>query len=109
MNVQGKIYRIFETQKVSEKFSKREFVVETQEQYPQKIKMEFVQDNCQKLNGFKQGDLVDVSINLRGREWVKDGKEMFFNTLQAWRIQKLDGAQAEAVDAKIEESNDLPF
>ena len=55
------------------------------------------------------GDFVDVSINLRGREWIKDGKEMFFNTLQAWRIQKLEGAQPQAVDAKIEDTNDLPF
>jgi len=51
------------------------------------ILIEFVQDKCDLLNKFKEGEDVTVSINLRGREWVNpQGETKYFNSIQGWRI-----------------------
>jgi hypothetical protein len=125
MEVTGKIKMIGEAKNVgSGSFLKRELVVTTDEQYPQHILVEFVQDKCDLLNGFKVDELVKVSINLRGREWVDpQGVTKYFNAIQGWRVERLQpqGATAQtppmpAADAfepatnfKEEEHDDLPF
>ena len=87
MDLKGELIRIFETKQVSEKFALREFVIETKEQYPQSIVLQVSQEKCKILDNYKLGDLVQVSINVRGRKWTdKDGKDRFFNTLEAWKI-----------------------
>jgi hypothetical protein len=92
--VLGKIKVLGNTIQVSEKFSKRELVVTTNEQYPQHILIEFAQDKVSLLDNYKINDEVKVSINLRGREWVnKEGESKWFNSIQGWRIEK---AEAEA-------------
>ena len=64
MEVQGKIKMIGETQTFgSNGFRKREVVVTTEEQYPQHILVEFVQDKTDLLNNFQVGQNVKVSIN----------------------------------------------
>jgi hypothetical protein len=89
LEVTGKIKVINAEQVVSAAFKKRELVVTTEEQYPQHIMMEFTQDKCDLLNIYKVGEDVKVSINLRGREWVSpQGDTKYFNTIQAWRIEK---------------------
>tara|TARA_R110000796_G_scaffold134775_2_gene250592 strand:+ start:98 stop:424 length:327 start_codon:yes stop_codon:yes gene_type:complete len=89
----GKLIVKNDTQDVSEKFSKREFVVETSEQYPQKIIIQFVQDKCDLLNNYNIGDIVEVGVNLQGREWIDpQGQVKYFNTIQAWKINKQDTA-----------------
>jgi hypothetical protein len=91
MEVQGKVKMIGETQTFGEKgFRKRELVVTTDEQYPQSIMIEFVQDKTDLLNNYKVGQSVKVSINLRGREWVNpQGETKYFNSIQGWRIENL--------------------
>ena len=109
-NVIGKIKVLNETQVVSASFKKRELVVTTDEQYPQMIMIEFAQDKCDLLNGYKVGDSVDVSVNLRGREWINpQGEAKYFNQIQGWRIQKADGAPKIAQAPAEEVGNDLPF
>jgi single-stranded DNA-binding protein len=102
MQLQGKLVEIFATQEVSEKFSKREFVVEYAENpsYPEYIKLEVVNDKVSILDNYKVGDSVDVAFNLRGRSWTdKTGKVSYFNTLVAWKISKADGkASMQEVD-----------
>ena len=91
--IQGKVKTIFETQNITESFKKREFVVTTQEQYPQDILIELTQDKTDVLNAYKAGDEVKVSINIRGREWINpEGVARYFNTIQAWRIENLANA-----------------
>jgi len=93
MELTGKIKLVKETQEVSASFKKREFVITTEEQYPQHIQLEFAQAKCDDLNAIGIGDKVKVSINVRGREWVKpDGESQYFNTLQAWKIEVLEKA-----------------
>jgi hypothetical protein len=95
MQVAGKIVAIMPTQVVSEKFSKREFVVETPDQYPQQILFQLTQDKCTLLDTLKVGQEVDVHLNLRGRSWQNpQGETKYFNTLEAWKIDVL-GATAQ--------------
>lgn len=94
MEVIGKIKIINAEQQVSATFKKRELVVSTEEQYPQFISINFVQDKCDMLNNYTIGDAVKVAINLRGREWINpQGESKYFNDIQGWRIEKV---QAEA-------------
>ena len=123
MEVTGKIKKIDETKTFgSNGFRKRELVVTTNEQYPQMILIEFVQDKCDLLNNFNIDDDVKVSINLRGREWINPkGEAVYFNSVQGWRIER---AQEEASsiappvpametfepsDNSDNEPDDLPF
>ena len=69
MEVQGSIKVIGEVQEISATFKKRELVVSTDEQYPQTLSIEFIQDKTDLLNKFEFGQNVKVGINLRGREW----------------------------------------
>ena len=93
MNINGKIIKIDETETFTN-FSKRSFVLEVTDnpKYPQLISLQFILDKCPVLDHFQIGDSVDVAFNLQGREWVnpENGESKYFNTLQAWKINKLE-------------------
>lgn len=95
MELQGTIKLIEETKTYGNNgFRKREMVVTTQEQYPQQILVEFVQDKTNLLDDFSQGDEVKIGINLRGREWVNpQGETKYFNSIQGWRIEHVNAQQ----------------
>lgn len=111
----GKIEVIKDTVNVSATFKKREFVVTTQEQFPQSILLELNKDKCDLLNNFKVGDEVNVSYNLRGRAWQNpQGETKYFNTIQAWKISKTEEVNNSAVEdyqakAEPETDTDLPW
>ena len=104
-------------------FRKREVVVTTQEQYPQHLLIEFIQDRCELLDSFNVGEKVKISINLRGREWENpQGDIKYFNSIHGWRIEKQDSIEQDTIPApedapgfevKSDEDNevedDLPF
>lgn len=69
-------------------FKIRDLIVTTEEQYPQTLSIQFIQGKCEELDKFKVGQKVKIDINLRGKETVKDGKTLVFNTIQGWRIQE---------------------
>jgi Domain of unknown function (DUF3127) len=125
MEVQGRIKVIGETQTFGTNgFRKREVVITTEEQYPQHIMIEFVQDKTDLLNNYQVGQQVKININLRGREWVNpQGETKYFNSIQGWRIENVQQETAtgnvppvppaeafEPVD-KLNENDhdDLPF
>jgi len=85
-----------DTQQVSEKFSKREFVITTEmsTQYPQYISLQLTQDKCALLDAYQIGDEVKVSFNLRGREWNGPEGLRYFNSLEAWRLEKVQDSTA---------------
>ena len=124
MEVAGKIKWVDETKTYGTNgFRKREVVVTTEEQYPQHILVEFIQDKCDILNSYNVGDSVKVDINLRGREWQSpQGEIKYFNSIQGWRIEKLSlesnpnippvppaEAFEPADDVNDNEPDDLPF
>lgn len=99
MVVTGKIKVINPTQEVSASFKKRELVVTTNEQCPQHILIEFGQDKCNILDNYKAGQDVEVSINLRGREWINPhGETKYFNSVQGWKINAVGGSQEQPED-----------
>ena len=91
MEVSGKVVMITEKNQISEKFAKREIVIETNEDYPQLLSIQFVQDKCEALDGFMEGEDVKIGINLRGRSWESPSGELkYFNTIQGWYIEQTD-------------------
>lgn len=119
MEVTGKIKKIDETKTFGASgFRKREMVVTTNEQYPQMLLVEFVQDKCDLLDNFNVGDDVSIAINLRGKLWVNpEGIEKYFNSIQGWRIEPLsnEGTALDNMPTKESsapsdsEPDDLPF
>ncbi len=88
MDVTGTVKRILPVQIVSATFRKRELVVNTDEQYPQTVAIEFTQDKVDLLDRVREGESVTVSINIRGREWTSpQGDVRYFVSLQGWRVQ----------------------
>jgi len=89
---QGKLLRIEEVKSISETFKKREFVLETIEQYPQRILFELTQNNTNLLEKVNKGALVDVCFYLRGREWQKNANSdvRVFNSLNVWKVDIVD-------------------
>lgn len=105
MNLQGTIKQISPVKTYGNNgFRKRELVIVTDEQYPQTILVEFIQDKTQILDHYAQGQEVRIGINLRGREWVSpQGETKYFNTIQGWKIESLDGRQGSAVNSYQEQ------
>jgi hypothetical protein len=109
--MKGVIKVIRQTQQVSDKFSKREFVVTdgTDDKYPQDIMFELTQDKTSLLDSVMEGQEVEVSFNLRGREWRSpSGDVKYFNTLNAFKVETM-GAAPVAINIASNNDEDLPF
>ena len=83
--IEGKLVTAYDMEvKGTGSFRTREFVIETMETYPQFVKFQSVQDKCDLLNQFQEGEIIKVSFDLRGRQW----QDKYFTNLNAWRIEK---------------------
>ena len=113
--ISGKLKLLFEAQSWDSGFSKREFVITTQEQYPQDVKFECIKDKISMLEGLNPGDELTVSFNVRGNEY----NDRYFVNLQAWKIEsnvtaEITPPSPAPPDNELEplgedESDDLPF
>jgi hypothetical protein len=85
----GTVVEVFETQNISDKFSKRLIKLDIDEDtdYSQRVVVEFVNDKTPLLNKYSAGDKVTVDINIRGKDFEKDGKTSNFTKLNGWRIK----------------------
>ena len=100
-------------------FRKRELVITTEEQYPQHILIEFIQNNCELLDNYSIGQTVRIGINIRGREWESPDQGIkYFNSIQGWRIDSLEQTRTPepppppfdpAENTTTEAPDDLPF
>lgn len=120
MELSGSLKVIYQTQKLTEKFSKREAVLTTSDgRFNQDLLIQFTNQNVDLLDGFAEGDEVVIGINLRGKEWVSPkGEVKYFNTIEGW---SLAGVSKAPVDNKVptakskiepiadEVGDDLPF
>lgn len=91
MVIEGKLIEKFDTQEIKESFKKREFIVEYAEnpQYPEFLKFELIQSNCEQIDNISPNEQIAVSFNLKGRKWTDpSGNVKYFNSLQAWRVDK---------------------
>lgn len=103
LTLKGAIKLINEVKVISDKFSVREFVVTTPDaKYPQDIMFQTVNDKMAILDSIGAGQEVEVSFNLRGREF--NGR--YYNTLDAWKVQTTGAAPSVQPQA---ETDDLPF
>ncbi|MBL7717718.1 MAG: DUF3127 domain-containing protein [Flavipsychrobacter sp.] len=92
LEITGKLLVKYDTQQISDKFKKREFVLELADEingntYTNYAKMQLVQAKCDIIDRFNVGDQVKVSFNIKGSRYEKDGKESYFTNLDAWRIE----------------------
>jgi hypothetical protein len=96
MEVIGTLKTKFDTQKVSDRFQKREFILTTEANtpYPQHVSFQVTQDKCSILDQYNDGEELKVQFNLRGREWNGPQGIKYFNTLEAWRIERVSGGNA---------------
>lgn len=119
IKISGQLFRVFPEKTVGNSgFRVREFVLQTTQKYPQYIQMKLTQDKCGLLDRFRDGEYLTATVNIRGNRYEKDGKESFFNSIEAWQLH-LDASvnpqataliTAPAASAPIEASdNDLPF
>jgi hypothetical protein len=115
MQVIGILKHVSDTQKVSDKFSKREFVITTDATtpYPQHVSFQLTQDKCNLLNDlhkFPIGAEIKVDFNLRGREWNGPQGIKYFNTLEAWRLESINSnPQTSAPSPATDDNDGLPY
>jgi hypothetical protein len=121
MQTQGKIHATFDAAQVTERFKKREFVLELEggSRYPQYVMFQLTGDRCEALDGFSKGDDVRVEFTLRGREWTSPkGEVRYFTSLETWSIDRLgdapdafdqDAGGASSDPPPPSDDDDIPF
>ena len=114
MKVTGKIHFVGALKTVSEKFKSKDVVLLTDDKYPQYITIQLTQDKTGLLTENNIGEIVEVSINLRGRKWESPtGEIKYFNTIEGWQINAASEAvkltPAPQVSAIHLDEDDLPF
>ncbi len=122
--ISGKIIDISPVNQVSDKFKKREFVIEKKETggsavFIDYIKFQLIQDKCDLINESFLNEDVKIWFNLKGNKWERDGKINYFTNLDAWKIEKAfsqSGDQGTSSNITLEdippendELSDLPF
>ena len=122
--ITGKIIDISPVNQVSDKFKKREFVIEKKETgggavFIDYIKFQLIQDKCDLINESFLNEDVKIWFNLKGNKWERDGKINYFTNLDAWKIEKssMEGRDMsmppdttlEDIPPEIDELSDLPF
>lgn len=112
--MEGSVKLIYDTQSFPSGFQKREFVITTEDKYPQDVKFEVMKDKCSMLDAFKTGTRVKVSFDVRGNEY----KDRYYVNLNAWKIQESSGGGAsddrpadleDAAAAAFVEPDEEPF
>jgi hypothetical protein len=122
--ISGKVIDISPVNQVSDKFKKREFVIEKKETggaavFIDYIKVQLVQDKCDLINESFLNEEIKIWFNLKGNKWERDGKVNYFTNLDAWKIEKLSSqgrdqnissnTPLEDIPPEIDELSDLPF
>ena len=105
LKVNGKVKLLMDAQTFDSGFTKRDFVVTTQEQYPQDVKLEVTQAKVTLLDNLKEGDNVDVFFNIRGNEY----NDRYFVNLQAWKIEVATATETIAPAQQKQDEPDVPF
>ncbi len=122
----GKLVEKFEIIQHSDKFRKREFVIEIVEtagssEFTNHVKFQLTQDRCDLIDSYTTGEMIKVSFNIRGNRWERDGKVNYFTNLDAWRIEKVHGedngiaddtpfpGETDMPETDVEGADDLPF
>lgn len=89
----GKLIVKEDTVNISDRFKKREFVIDVPNdrnpEWNDTIKFQTTQDRTELIEPFNLGDDILVAFNIKGNKWERDGKVNYFTNLEAWRIEKV--------------------
>ncbi len=123
--ITGKVIEIYPTVQVSDKFRKREFVIEKKESgntavFVDYLKFQLVQDKCDLINESFLHEEIKIWFNLKGNKWERDGKVNYFTNLDAWKIEKISaaggreqniphGSPVDDLPPENDDLSDLPF
>ena len=123
--ITGKVIDISPVNQVSDKFKKREFVIEKKEAggsavFIDYVKFQLIQDKCDLINESFLNEEVKIWFNLKGNKWGRDGKINYFTNLDAWKIEKTSSGSSrdqntsshvtlEDIPPENDELSDLPF
>lgn len=122
--ITGKVIDILPVNQVSDKFRKREFIIEKKESgggavFVDYIKFQLVQDKCDIINESFLNEEVKIWFNLKGNKWEREGRINYFTNLDAWKVEKVSTlgketdnrskAPLEDNPPEIDELSDLPF
>lgn len=122
--ISGKVIDIAPVNQVSDKFKKREFVIERKETggsavFIDYIKFQLLQDRCDLINESYLNEEVKVTFNIKGNKWERDGKVNYFTNLDAWKLERLQRSegtdnpapprQFDEATQDVSELDDLPF
>ena len=123
--ITGKVIDISPVNQVSDKFKKREFVIEKKEAggsavFIDYVKFQLIQDKCDLINESYLNEEVKIWFNLKGNKWERDGKINYFTNLDAWKIEKTSSGPTreqnssphvtlEDIPPENDELSDLPF
>ncbi len=96
--ITGKLIEKFDTNRISESFQKREFVIETSEDkgdrtFTEQIKFQLTQDRCSLIENYNINDQIKINFDIKGRRWEKEGRVNYFTNLEAWRIEAVGATQ----------------
>ncbi len=110
----GRLLKKFDVNQISDRFRKREFVLEIADgKYPQTVMFQLTGDRCEQLDQFDEGKVVEVEFSLRGREWTSPkGDVKYFNTLDVWTVSAPRAGVSDEgpmPDDFMEPVDDVPF
>jgi len=111
--ITGKVVDVLPLIQVSDKFRKREFVIEKKETgggsvFIDYIKFQLVQDKCDMINESFIHDEVKVLFNIKGNRWEKEGKVNYFSKLDAWKIERISSQNQDQQFQRSSPPDDLP-
>jgi single-strand DNA-binding protein len=110
--LKGTLHKVFETKQVSERFTKREFVVvlDDNPKYPQHVLFQLTGDKVGQLDGLSPGEEVRLDFSLRGRAWTGTGETKYFNSLDVFRVERIGEKRSQpATNAADGADIDIPF
>jgi hypothetical protein len=108
LSVKGRVNQILKPEKgvsrSGKEWSKQEFVIETEEQFPRKVCFTLFGDKVSLIDGLSAGEEVEVAFNLESREY--NGK--WFHNINAWKIDKASAANKMPDGPPEFSMNDIP-
>lgn len=117
MEVKGKLIKKFEATEHGGSFKKIEFILETEDKYPQMVKMQATQERVSVIESMPIGTVANFHFNLRGREWTNPkGEAVYFTNLEVWKVDNIERQEEEkpafkqmAEDGVDMDGDELPF
>lgn len=112
--LEGKLIEKFNTNQVSEKFKKREFVIEKREEtggreFIDTIKFQLTQDRCDLIDPYNTGEELRIHFNIKGNKWERDGKVNYFTNLDVWRVERVAANNPDEQMNQPASSNSAPM